>query len=129
MNNHASFLAMPALIFPSAKWLAGKTHRLRTQPCAFFKDVNPLPVAPRDFLHRRGAVDSIRPPINQWLPKGRAAYGKTNEPRDAGRRRQPCADFLVVFPTTQDDATYSLATVPPRSRDKVCAILVPIHSF
>ena len=120
---------MAALVFPSAKCWAGKKYRFRTQPRAFFKEVNPLPVAPGDFLYRGRAVDSVRPPINQRFPKGRAAYGKTDEPRDAGRCRQPRADLLVVFPTPQDDATYSLATVPTRSRDEVRAILMPIHSF
>src|SRR5271170_7062463 len=63
----------------------------------FLERIHKLLVAVRNLLDRVFPGDLFCPPIHQRIPETRAADRETNEPGDAGRRRQPLVHLLVVL--------------------------------
>src|SRR5205823_6961462 len=74
------------------------------------KDVHKLPVATANFSHSGLPRDLLRTPLRERLPETRPAHGEAHEPRDSGRRGQPCAHSGVVLTPAQDDAADFIPT-------------------
>src|SRR5215510_11788606 len=53
------------------------------------ENVHELLVSTRNLGHGVLARDLLRPQVNEWIPETGPAHGETNEPCNAGRRRQP----------------------------------------
>src|SRR5207248_10335694 len=90
---------------------------------------HPFAVAAGDLGHGRLARRLLGPPIDQRVPERRAADREADEPRHAGRARQPVAYLLVVLATAPDDAADPVAPAPPRRRPPLRAVLAPVQPF
>src|SRR5215472_16137534 len=77
-----------------------------------FKNVHKLPVAAGDLGDGGFPRRLLGPPVNERIPESCPAYCKANEPRNAGRYRQPLAHLFVVLASPQDDAADFVATAP-----------------
>src|SRR5262245_5387764 len=78
------------------------------------KYVHKLAVSARDLGHGGLARYLLCPQVNERIPETGPAHCKADEPRDAGRRRQPFAHFLVIFASAQNYATYFIPISTPR---------------
>src|SRR6185436_12862855 len=101
---------------------------LRSCP-SLLKDVHELAVSTRDLGDRAFPRALAGPPSDQRLPEVRPADGKANEPRDAGRRRQPLAHLGLIFTPAQDDAADFAPALAARCCHDVLAVLAPVESL
>src|SRR5262245_29383672 len=87
------------------------------------KNVHELAVSARNLGHGGLARYLLRPQVNERIPETGPANCKTDEPRDAGRRRQPFAHLLVIFASAQNDATHFIPGAAPRRGHNLLAVL------
>src|SRR5215471_16742168 len=78
------------------------------------KNVHELPVSALNLGHGGLARYLLRPQVNERIPETGPAHCKTDEPWDAGRRRQPFAHLWVIFASAQNYATYFIPVAAPR---------------
>src|SRR5215467_11685440 len=94
-----------------------------------FKNVHKLPVAASDLGDGGFPRRLLGPPVNERIPESCPAYCKANEPRNAGRYRQPLAHLFVVLASPQDDAADFVATAPVGSCHNLLAVLAAVQSL
>src|SRR5688572_3082582 len=79
-----------------------------------FKNVHKLAVSARNLGHGVLARDLICPQVNERIPEDGSAHGETNEPRNAGRSRQPFLRLFVIFASAQNNAANFIPVAAPR---------------
>src|SRR5262245_25344450 len=91
------------------------------------KNVHELPVSTLNLGHGGLARYLLRPQFNERVPETGPAHGKTDEPWNAGRSRQPLAHLFVIFASAQNDATHFIPVAAPRCGHNLFAVLTAIE--
>src|SRR5262245_27731284 len=106
---------------------ASRTRSFRSGGMSLLEDVHELPVPAGDLGD--GLLPRRLPgsPPDQGVPDVGAADRESDEPPDAGRRREPLADLLRVLAPTEDDAPDVVAAATARRGHDPLAVLATLE--
>src|SRR5215471_11809372 len=96
---------------------------------SFFKNVHKLPIAAGYLCHSVLPRRLLVPPVDERLPEVSPTHSEADETRNAGRCRQPLANFCLVLTPPQDDAADFAATASARRRYNLRAVLAAVQSL